>query len=280
MKRLLGCLGALLLVTGCDQKGKNCSREQIEPWVKAIVEDMLENEPEKFVKAIDKAVANQNRKALQEVEQKATEAKDRFWASSLVIGNKDAKLKLAVFIDPLDPLSQKFRDEVMTPLAKERSDIGFFLIPVCVYNSESGKGPNSIDATKALLMAAQQNAAAAMELWTKFPPVDTEMAESQMLKWAADAKLDAEKLKQDIKSDKAQQSVIENGRLAVTLGIPPQLPFTFVMKPDGTLIHIPAFVKEKMVLVLDAVRDGKPWQDIVTSPAKGEAAAQGSSASA
>ena len=260
-------------MAGCDQKDKNCSQEQMTPVVKSIVEEMLDKEPEKFVKAIDKAMANQQREALQKIEQKATEMKERFWTSSLVIGNKDAKLKLAVFIDPLDPLSQKFREEVMSPLAKERSDIGFFLIPVSVYNSETGKGPSSVEATKVLLMAAQQNAAAAMELWAKFPPVDSEMAESQVAQWAADVKLDAEKLKQDVKSDRAQQSLIENGRFAVSLGIPPQLPFTFVMKPDGTLIHIPAFVKDKMIKALDAIRDGKSWQEVI-APAKGEAGAK------
>ncbi len=273
VKRFLWAAAVPLLLTGCDKKGEDsdCSREKFEPMVKAIVEDMLKNEPEKFVQAIDHAMANQQRKALQEAEQKAGEMQSRFWSSNLVIGNRDAKLKMAVFFDPMDPTSQKFRAEVMEPLAKERSDVGFFLIPVCIYSSESGKGPSSMEATKAIILAANQKPEAALKLLAKFPTIEVEMSESQLYKWAEEAGLDADRLKQDMKSEQAKNDVIANGQLAVTIGIPVQLPFVFVCKSDGKLEHLPPFVKEKMIQALDAIRDGKDWRLVILPPKDGAA---------
>lgn len=259
----LGALFALFSLTGCFQKSEDVSREKVEPIVKDIIHEMLDKEPELFVKAIDKAVAGQQQKALEDMERRATDAQHHFWASPLVMGNKEAKLKLGIFFDPMDPISQKFKAEVIDPLMKERSDIGFFFVPISVYGAEKGKGPSSIEATEMVIWAAKQNPKAALSILSKLPTVETELTMTQLTKFVTDAGLDGAAFEAYMKTDDARKSLYDNGKIATGIRIPPQMPCIFVTTPEGKLVHIPPFILEKMRPALDAIAQGKSWRIVL-----------------
>lgn len=266
LKCFLLCATTGLFLVGCNQQSPitNKQKSEIEKIAKSVILDMLENEPEIFVGAIDRAMQKQQRQAAQKIELGATESQQRFWASKLVIGNKDAKLKLAVFFDPLDPVSQKFNLEVMDLIVKERSDVGFFLIPVSIYGAQEGQsGPSSLLSAQALIAASWQNPDLALALWSKMPNINKEFPKTKLLQIATEIGLDATRLDRDIKSDAARQALVGNGKLAVDIGIPAQLPVIFIRKSDGNLELIPPFVKEKLALVLDAIRDDRPWIEAI-----------------
>lgn len=270
LKNFLISSAALIALVGCDKDSFTQKQKlEIEEIAKTVVNNILENEPEKFMSSIDKAVHKQQQQAAQRVENNATELQQKLWASKIVIGNKDAKLKLAVFFDPLEPISQKFKEDVMDKVAAERSDVGFFLIPVSIYGgSQDGgepSGPSSIMASKAIITAIWQSPAKAIALWSKMPNINKEMPKTVLLKFAEEVGLDVQRLERDINSDAAQDALVENGKLAVEVGIPLQLPVIFVRNTDGKLNLIPPFVKEKMILVLDAIRDGNSWTQALSN---------------
>ncbi|MDR3285200.1 MAG: hypothetical protein LBS83_00770 [Holosporales bacterium] len=260
---LLCSIGAFVLV-GCEKvENSNSSREEkIKKIAREVVSEILENEPERLLKAMEAGVQKQQQQATKKIEAMATESQQKFWSSKLVIGNKDAKLKLCIFFDPLEPVSQKFREDVMEQIAKERSDVGFFLIPVSIYSGGEADrpGPNSILAAQSIITACWQSPAKAIALWGKMPSLEKELSETILLGIAKEVGLDSEKLKVDIKSNTAHETLVANGQLAVQIGIPLQLPVIFIRKLDGGLEYIPPFIKEKMVLVLDAVNNDKPWE--------------------
>ncbi|GHS91850.1 hypothetical protein AGMMS49949_02940 [Alphaproteobacteria bacterium] len=279
---LLGSLGscALLGLAGCDPQNKlsDGQKKEVEDLVTSVVIKMLDNEPERFVVAIDKAIQKQQQQAAQRIETAATENQQKFWGSKLILGNKDAKLRLAVFFDPLDATSQRFYSTVMAPIVKERSDVGFFLIPVSIYGGDAAQSePTSVTAAQAVIAAMWQNPAMALALWAKMPPIDKEFPRAQLLQCAKDVGLDSDRLENDLKSDAAKNGLIENGQLAVKVGIPLRMPIIFVRKNDGTLEMLPAFLKDKLAIVLDAIRDDKPWPHALgleaAPPADGAASA-------
>ncbi|MDR0625294.1 MAG: hypothetical protein LBF72_02500 [Holosporales bacterium] len=244
-------------------------KEEVKQLVKEAVSSLIEEEPELFVKAVDLGMQKQRQQAAKAVESAATKAQSQLWSSPLVIGNKDAKLKLAVFFDPLDPISQKFRDDVVRPIVKERDDVGFFFIPVSVFTGEDDSGkegaiPLSLPAAKAIVAACSQDTSKAIVLWEKLSSgAKKEITPTLIQKYAKEVGLDPEKIEKA--GDAAQKALIENGKLAVQINIPAQLPVIFVRHPEGTLEIIPAFVKDKMILVLDAVLNGKPWAQVITA---------------
>lgn len=261
---LMGSITALMLV-GCDNSGNlgDKQKEEVKEIVRSVISDILEKEPERFVVAIDKAMQNQQREAARKIETAATEHQVQFWNMPLVIGNKNAKLKLAVFFDPLDPVSQKFKTDVMDPIVKERSDVGFFLIPVSIYGGSpegsDAPAPSSVEAAQLLIAATWQDHSKALTFWSKMPSINKEFSQTKMKQIAESVGLKVDQLIRDGKSDAAHQGLVSNGQLAVEIGIPLQLPVIFIRNNDGTLNMLPPFVKSKMILVLDDVLNGKPW---------------------
>ncbi|MDR0631324.1 MAG: hypothetical protein LBF66_02000 [Holosporales bacterium] len=269
--RLKGAVYAALvctLLTSCNRQGSLSDEQKAEVGriAREEIEKMLEKEPAKFVAAIDKAMQQQQREAAQKVEQNATDSQQKFWDSKLIIGNPGAKVRFAVFIDPRDPVSQKFFAEVMAPLVKERSDVCFFIIPVSIYGAQEGKPSEqtSLTAAKALIAATWQSVEKALELWKLMQTIHQEYPTTLLLKHARDVGLDIDKLKNDIDSELAQLELVKNGQFAVDVGIPIQLPVIFILGPDGRMALIPPFVKERMVPVVNAVAKGKPWQQGVS----------------
>jgi hypothetical protein len=254
-------------LTRCNQHDTltDAQKKEVDGIVRSVLDNVLETEPSKFITAIDKAVQQQQREAAQKVEQNATESQQKFWDSKLVIGQTSAKTRLAVFIDPLDPISQRFYSEVMIPLVKERSDVCFFLIPVSIHGEqeENPSAPHSLDAAKAIIAAVWQSPEKALALWKKMPTIHNEFPKTLLFKYAAEAGLDSDRLERDMNSEPAKIELMNNGQLAVSIGIPLQLPVILVRTEDGTLNLIPPFVKERLVLVLNAIQQGKPWQSVL-----------------
>jgi hypothetical protein len=158
----------------------------------------------------------------------------------------------------------------MEKIAKERSDVGFFLIPVSVYGASDKGGPksgevSSVLAAQAVIAAAWQDPMKAVAFWAKMPPMNKEASKTVILGIAKEVGLDSEKLERDLSSDSANAALISNGLLAENLGLPIQLPVVFLRQLDGTLSLIPPFVKDKMIIVLDAVNDGKPWAPAIAA---------------
>jgi hypothetical protein len=279
--RLLGAVSVLFLV-GCSEKGSSDNlsekqKEEIKRIANDVVKNMLADEPELFVKAIDLAMHKQQQQAAQKIEERATEEQDTLLKAPIVIGNKEAKVKLVVFFDPLEPISQKFRDEVVNPTVKERNDVGFFCIPVSVLSSTgagSQDGPVSLVASKAIIAACEQSPAKAIALWEKMPPGDQkEVTQTSINKYAKEVGLAVDQLEKDMKD--SHEKLIENGKLALKIGVPAQLPVVFILTKDRKFELVPPFVKDKMRLVLDAVRLGKPWaQAIAASLQEAEEEAQ------
>jgi hypothetical protein len=272
---LMCSAAAMVVLAGCDKKDGLSEKDKalVAEIAKEQFEKILKEEPEKLFKAIETVVQKQQQQAAKNIEVAATGHQKAFWESKLVIGNKDAKVKICVFIDPREPVSQKFREDVMEPIVKERSDVGFFLIPVSIYaGDENGSGQSSLLATQAIIAASWQNPEQAVALWSKIPAFNKEVTRTTILKMAEGVGLSREKLEKDMEGQAAREALIENGKLAVQLGMPPQLPVIFIRKTDGDLEIIPPFVKDKMVVVLDAVRDGKPWEPALAASVKDQPA--------
>lgn len=263
---------AMLTLVGCDRAGAD-KEAKMREVARSVVTDMLEKEPELFVAAIDKAVQKQQRQAAQAIEEAATNSQAQMWSSPLVMGNKDAKVRLAVFFDPLEPVSQKFRTEVMEPLVKERSDVGFFLIPVSVYAggaAEGGQGaaPSSVTAAQALIAASWQDAQKALAFWGKMPNINKEFTAVKMRQIAGETGLSVDQLFRDTEGESSHQVLVANGQLAVNLRIPLQLPVIFILNKDGKLSMIPPFIKAKMIRVFDAVMNGRSWEEALQDTAE------------
>jgi hypothetical protein len=264
LNKTLFCAFTCSLFAGCNRQGalSDEQKSDVERIVRETIDKILEAEPSKFVAAIDKAMQQQQREAAQKVEQNATEFQQKFWDSKFVLGKPAGKLRLAVFFDPRDPVSQKFYAEVMSPIVKERSDVCFFLIPVSIYGAQEDKPAEqaSLGATKALIAATWQSPEKALELWKLMPTIHQEYPMTLILRHAREVGLDVDKLKSDIESEVAQRELIANGQLAVDVGIPIQLPVIFILGNDKRLALMPPFVKERMIAVLNAAAKGEPWQ--------------------
>lgn len=264
-KRILGSSCVALALVGCNDGAKQESNqpEKMDQLVHDVVTKMLEKEPELFVAAIDRAVQNQQKQLALEIENAATQAQEQFWSSSLVMGNKEGKLRLAVFFDPLDPVSQKFRSEVIEPIVKARSDVGFFLVPVSIYGGVAREGeatgPSSVAAAQALIAASWQDSKKALTFWSKMPNINKEFPPTKMKQLAETCGLNIEQLDRDMKGNAAHQMLVANGQLAITIHIPLQLPVIFIRNNNNTMNMIPPFVQAKMINVLDDVLNGKPW---------------------
>lgn len=237
--------------------------EDVRRIVEEVLRDYLENKPEVFVAALEKAMQKQQENKIHAIEKKATDVQAEFWKSKLVVGNKDAKLKLAYFFDPLDPVSQKVYREVLKPIAKDRSDVGFFMIPVSTFNGQDSEHPSSLVPTMALMLAVTQDVKKALVFWDKLQELTGEFSKTKMLKVAKEAGLDEKKIEKDLENPASQELVIENGKLAMQLGIPPQMPIMLVRFPDGHMELMSLLLKDKMVIALDAILKGKPWRPVV-----------------
>lgn len=254
-------------------KKEKFSRDEVKKIAQEAVVDMLNNQPEMFVSAIERAMQRKQQEKIEQMGTKATKVQSKFWASKLVIGNKEAKLKVAIFIDPLDPLSQQVRNEVLLPLAGERSDVGFFLIPISAFEGDGKELPSSMLATKALIAAANQDAKKAVAFWEKMPPLGKEFPRTKILKAATEAGLDVKKLEKDLEDKTIGEKEDANRQLAAGMGASAQLPVIFLRFPDDHLEFLPPLVKEKMTIALDAALKGKPWMEAVSAAAEAEMAA-------
>ncbi|MDR1907626.1 MAG: DsbA family protein [Holosporales bacterium] len=271
VKSLL-CSSILAFFVGCNnnENGKNESQksEISEQRIVEVVRKMLAEHPEDFVTAIDAGVQKRQQEVITKIEQNATSNQSKLFNAKLVIGDSKAPVKLALFFDPLEPVSKKFISEVMMPIAKERNDVAFFLVPVSVYGEQEGNAsaPTSLLAAKATIAASFQNSQKAVDFLLKFPDIrdHTALTTTRVLQFAKEAGLDSEKLKSDIENESMQQELIAHGRIAIDIGIPLQMPVIFISTNKG-LEMIPAFIKDKMDLVVDAVKANRPWQDALNN---------------
>ncbi|MDR0632679.1 MAG: thioredoxin domain-containing protein [Holosporales bacterium] len=272
LKKVLVYPLAAVALVGCDKSDSLSEKQktEVEGIVDKKIAEMLEKEPGKLLAAIEKAMQQQQQQAAKKIETSATEQQQKFWEAKLVIGNRDAQIKVCVFIDPLEPVSQKFREDVMEPLVKERSDVGFFIIPVSVYAGGSEEmAQSSLLAAQAVIAASWQSPERAIALWAKLS-INKEVTRTTVLKVAEEVGLDREKLAKGMESQEAREVLIENGKLAVQLGVPPQLPVIFVRKSDGSLEIIPPFIKDKIGIVFDAIRDDKPWEPALAASVRSQ----------
>lgn len=253
-----------------NKKKKKVTPDQAYEIAEKVLVDYLQNKPELFFEAIERAVQKQQQEKIRAVEENATKHQEEFWKSKIVVGNKDAKLKFAVFFDPLGSDSQKGYKEVMKPLVKDRSDVGFFMIPVSVFYGQNAEHPSSLVPATALMLATAQDAKKTLAFWEKFPGPQEEFSKTKMLKAAKEVGLDEKKLEKELNNKASQDLVIENGKLALRLGIPPQMPIVMVRFPDGHMEFMPLLVLDKMVVALDAILKGEPWLQAVGSAAMAE----------
>ncbi|MDR1907329.1 MAG: hypothetical protein LBQ43_00515 [Holosporales bacterium] len=278
--KVLLCSSIFAILAGNGIQAGGLSEEQkkeVAQLVDENVRKMLTEHPEEFISAIDAGVQKRQYEFAKKIEQNATTNKDKLFGARFVIGNAKGPLKLVVFFDPLDPISQKFNSEVMSQIAKERTDVGFYLTPVSIYGGQEGgdSGPSSLLATKAIIAASLQNVDKTGVFWSKFPDAHgkIELTVTRLSQLAKESELDADKLSKDIESEAIARELEANGQLAVDIGIPPRLPLIFISTDKGLEI-IPPLVKEKMNQALDAVKNGRPWQEILIAPGP-EAAAEG-----
>lgn len=247
------------------RKNDKVTREEALQISQKVLEDYLTNKPELFVAAIEKAMQKQQEERIRKIEEGASKAQATFWKSKLIAGNKDAKLKMVFFFDPLDPFSQKVYKESLKPLVKDRSDVGVFMIPVSVFSGQDSDHPSSLVPTTAMILAVAQDPKKALAFWDKFPGPQEEFSKTKMLKAAKDAGLDEKKLAKDLEDQASLDAVIENGKLATDLRLPPQMPIMMVRFPDSHMEFIPPLAKDRMEVACDAILKGQSWVEAVSA---------------
>lgn len=266
LKKFLLLTCSIALLGGCEQKigdkFTDSQKKEIAEIVKNSFSDLLENEAERVLMAVDRGMQNQQKKATLKIEKAATDEQTSLWDSKIILGNKDAKLKVAVFIDPMNPACQKFKTDVMDKSIKTRSDLGFFLIPVSIYSKADPKdpAPSSVEFATAIIVASWQDPVKALALLNKIPSINQPPKPEALLKNVKDVGLDVDRFKRDMESEAARTALVNNGELAIKIGIPLQLPVIFVRLKDSTLNALPPFTLPIMAKVFDRIANGDPWR--------------------
>lgn len=262
LRKFLLCGASLLLFPGCSKQDNVSDNKTSEKLIRDVLDKILEEEPEKFLSAIDKAMQKQQQQNARKIEAKATEEQKNLFGSKLVLGNPEAPIKVAIFVDPRDPISQKFISDVAVPVIQSRQDVCFHLIVVSIYGPpENESAPSSLKESQLILAAAMQDPAAALKLLSKIPDINKAFSKTVFLKNASDFGLDSTRLETDANSAEIHKQLVDNGQQAVTIGIPLQLPVIFIRNLDGNLSMIPPFIPEKFNAVVDVVIEGKPWEE-------------------
>ena len=212
------------------------------------INTILTNNPEMIVAALQKFNQTQHRIQQEKLDASLVKFKDEISrdSSAIVLGKKDAEVKLVVFLDPNCPHCRPF-SQALTKVSTEYPNVAIFVRQWPIL------GPDSEEVARGLWAIKQQGS-------DKFNAISKAIAASEdrytfakLLLWVTDHKLDVAKFKKDFESPTTKDIVENTKKLALDIGL------------EGTPTSL--LVSKKGIRVVNPT-DEKSLQSILTGAAK------------
>ena len=197
------------------------------------INDFITNNPEVIVASLQKLNQKQERAQQEKLEAALTQYKGSISkeSSGILLGKKDAEVKLVVFIDPNCAHCRLFT-QALTKVREGFPNVGVLYRPWAIM------GPESNDVARGLWAIKQQGQ-------DKFNAAFSAIANSKevftypkLLSWVEENKLDVSKFKTDSESKTTKEAVDETKKLANDIGLL-GTPTSLLIDKNGIRLVVP-----------------------------------------
>ena len=239
--------GYFMTKSSCD--GKASFSETQKQEIQKVLIDFLREKPDAFIGAVNEGVQAQQDKLRVEIEKSANVVKDKILTSSIVLGNPQADIGFAAFVDPMCPHCHEFI-KLAFALVQKRQDISISVIPVAIL------GPNSVAMARVMLAASLQGADKFKAFMEKFVEKSGELDRAKLLGLAKEAGLDVAKLEKDETSEASSKTLEDNVKTFDSIKAA-GVPTVFGGKKSGDLMMIPPMDVDNFSKLIDSFKEGK-----------------------
>jgi protein-disulfide isomerase len=240
-------LGTTYFMTKSETKGTFTDAQKQE--IQKTLLDFLREKPDAFIGAVNEGVQNQQDKLRADIEKNANSAKDTLFTSGIALGNAQADVRFASFIDPMCPHCHEYM-KLAFSLLQKRQDFTMNLIPVAIL------GPNSVAVGRTMIAASLQGVEKFKTFMEKFIDKAADLDRAKLLVLAKESGLDVAKLEKDEASEATEKALTENVRLFDSLKTS-AVPTVFGGKKLGNLIIIPPMDLDNFSKLIDSIREDK-----------------------
>lgn len=213
------------------------------------INEILTDRPEIIVAALQKFNQTQHRIQQEKLDASLIKYKDEISkdSSAIVLGKKDAEVKLVVFVDPNCPHCRPF-SQALTKISPEYPNVAIFVRQWPIL------GPDSEEVARGLWAIKQQGS-------DKFNAITKAIAASEdrytfekLLLWVTDHKLDVAKFKKDFESQTTKDIVENTKKLALDIGLE-GTPTSLLVSKKGIRVVSPTDEKSLQSILTGAAKD-------------------------
>jgi protein-disulfide isomerase len=204
-----------------------------DPLFEKKLNDTLTNNPEILVRALQKYNQSQQRAQLEKLEASLSKYKDEISKESnaVVLGKKDAEVKLVVFLDPNCQHCRSF-SQAINKARTNYPNISILVRSWPILGKDSEEVVRGLWAIKA--QGAEKYTAAMKEIASTQEPYTY----SKLLAWVKDHKLDVAKFGKDSESTATKAVIEETRKLATDIGLE-GTPTSLMIDQKGIRLVIP-----------------------------------------
>lgn len=200
--------------------------------IEPIMWDVIRQNPDAFFKVLNEAAQAQQENVKKDLENTATQAKEKLSSAGIQVGSKEANnVQFFAFIDPMCPVSHEFQ-KVAFRVIKEKNNISFRFIPVAML------GLNSEVMARFMLAANLQNEGNTIKLLQGFINKLPQMSRQKLLEIAKESGFDTAKIEKGEGDKSVEETLHQYMKLAEELKIQ-GTPTVYVLKSDGKVSLVP-----------------------------------------
>lgn len=240
-------LGTSYFMTKAETKSAFTDAQKQE--IQKTLLDFLREKPDAFIGAVNEGVQNQQDKLRADIEKNANSAKDTLFTSGIPLGNAQAEVRFASFVDPMCPHCHEYI-KLAFALLQKRQDFTMNIIPVAIL------GPNSVAVGRTMIAASLQGVDKFKTFMEKFIDKAADLDRTKLLVLAKESGLDVAKLEKDETSETTEKALAENVRLFDSLKAA-GVPTVFGGKKTGDLVIVPPMDLDNFSKLIDSIRENK-----------------------
>ncbi|MBM3632615.1 MAG: hypothetical protein FJX03_02755 [Alphaproteobacteria bacterium] len=214
------------------------------------INKILTDSPEMIVAALQKFNQAQHRIQQEKLDASLVKYKDEISkdSSAIVLGKKDAEIKLVVFLDPNCPHCRPF-SQALTKVSTEHPNVAIFVRQWPIL------GPDSEEVARGLWAIKQQGSDKFNAITKAIAASEDRYTFAKLLLWVTDHKLDVTKFKKDFESQATKDIVDNTKKLALDIGLE-GTPTSLLVSKKGIRVVSPTDEKSLQSILTGAAKDG------------------------
>lgn len=207
--------------------------------IKEVVLQLIKDEPEKFVDAMNEGSKKQQEALKQQIVLDAQQNSEVLLKTGFTFGDEKANVKLLAFIDPICPHSNTF-----IKMAFKLLEVGHKIRVQLITTSILGEP--SIAIGKLLLAANIQGTEKLKKFWGKLINSNGEVTQVQINQLAKESDLNLETLHKDVNSNQVIEILKSNGDLLEKLKIL-GVPMVFIFNTNNKIKLLPPLDMNELI---------------------------------